>query len=373
MVSSTSSTASSGTLFAIGDLQGCLESLEELLAQLPQDAELLFVGDLVNRGPQSLQTLRFVKNLGSRARSILGNHDLHLLAVAAGAGEMHKKDTIADILSAPDRDELINWLRNQPLLIEQGGVLFAHAGIHPLWDLPTAQKLAQEAHEALAGPQWQRWLQGMYGNTQWSPDLTGEKRMRAILNGFTRMRFVNALTGELDFRLKRRGQAQLPRVGSLGLNTSIDCSATTPYASGTGQCWASSTAPTWLPSIPAVSGAASLPPFASRIAASFRKNAPAGPTRSLFQKNIKKTEAKSKSSKEPEACRILRAYVEFLSFKRLLSASTQLQKLFLFRFWQVLHEVPQPWRLWHPWPAKAASAMAREVSAHRVAGRRLLL
>ena len=81
---------------------------------------------------------------------------------------MHKKDTIADILSAPDRDELINWLRNQPLLIEQGDVLFAHAGIHPLWDLPTAQKLAQEAHEALAGPQWQRWLQGMYGNTQWS-------------------------------------------------------------------------------------------------------------------------------------------------------------------------------------------------------------
>ena len=119
MVSSTTSTSSSGTLFAIGDLQGCLESLEELLTQLPQDAELLFVGDLVNRGPQSLQTLRFVKNLGSRARSILGNHDLHLLAVAAGAGEMHKKDTIADILSAPDRDELINWLRNQPLLIEQ--------------------------------------------------------------------------------------------------------------------------------------------------------------------------------------------------------------------------------------------------------------
>lgn len=116
-----------------------MKVLEELLTQLPQDAELLFVGDLVNRGPQSLQTLRFVKNLGSRARSILGNHDLHLLAVAAGAGEMHKKDTIADILSAPDRDELINWLRNQPLLIEQGDVLFAHAGIHPLWDLPTAQ------------------------------------------------------------------------------------------------------------------------------------------------------------------------------------------------------------------------------------------
>ena len=299
MVSSTTSTSSSGTLFAIGDLQGCLESLEELLTQLPQDAELLFVGDLVNRGPQSLQTLRFVKNLGSRARSILGNHDLHLLAVAAGAGEMHKKDTIADILSAPDRDELINWLRNQPLLIEQGDVLFAHAGIHPLWDLPTAQKLAQEAHEALAGPQWQRWLQGMYGNTQWSPDLTGEKRMRAILNGFTRMRFVNALTGELDFDLKEgAGTAPKGWVPWFEYKHRLLCDHTICFghwsmlglinrpnlvAIDTGCLWGGE-----------------LTAFASRIAASFRKNAPAGPTHSLFQKNIKKTEAKVNHQKSPK-------------------------------------------------------------------------
>ena len=136
------------------------------------------------------------------------------LAVAAGAGEMHKKDTIADIPSAPDRDELINWLRNQPLLIEQRRRSLRSRRHSSFMGSSNCSKLAQEAHEALAGPQWQRWLQGMYGNTQWSPDLTGEKRMRAILNGFTRMRFVNALTGELDFDLKE-GAALPPKVGSL--------------------------------------------------------------------------------------------------------------------------------------------------------------
>lgn len=90
-------------LFAIGDLQGCLESLKGLLEQIPEDAELLFLGDIVNRGPESLETLRFVKNLGNRADTLLGNHDLHLLAVAAGAGSVHRRDTISDILSAPDR------------------------------------------------------------------------------------------------------------------------------------------------------------------------------------------------------------------------------------------------------------------------------
>lgn len=189
-------------LYAIGDIQGCLPSLLELLKKIPADAQLLFLGDLVNRGPQSLETLRFVKSLGDRALVILGNHDMHLLAVAAEAGEAHRKDTIQDVLAAPDRKELISWLRQQPLLIERAGVLFAHAGIHPLWDLETARMLAGEAHEALAGKHWKKWLQGMYGNTQWSPDLTGEKRMRAILNGFTRLRFVNAETGELDFDIK---------------------------------------------------------------------------------------------------------------------------------------------------------------------------
>lgn len=188
-----------GSVYAVGDLQGCLESLQNLLEQLPEDAPLIFVGDLVNRGPQSLETLRFVKSLGSRARVTLGNHDLHLLAAAAGTGSVHKRDTIGPILEAPDCDELIDWLRSQPLLVEDAGAVFVHAGIHPAWTIETARRLAQEAHEALSGPHWKTWLAGMYGNSQWSPELTGAARMRAILNGFTRMRFVNRETGELDF------------------------------------------------------------------------------------------------------------------------------------------------------------------------------
>ena len=189
-------------VFAIGDLQGCLESLEGLLEMLPADAHLIFVGDLVNRGPQSLETLRFVKNLGDRAEAILGNHDMHLLAVAAGAGTMHRRDTIGDILAAPDRDELIDWVRTRPLMLEHKGVAFAHAGIHPLWDLATARTLAREAEALLAGPDWKHALANMYGPTQWRPDLTGEDRLRATLNCFTRMRFVDRRTADLDFDQK---------------------------------------------------------------------------------------------------------------------------------------------------------------------------
>lgn len=202
-------TANSGEVFAIGDIQGCFKSLEGLLEQLPADARLVFVGDLVNRGPDSLAVLRFIKSLGDRARTTLGNHDLHLLAVAAGAGKAHKKDTIQSVLEAPDAEALIDWLRAQPLLVEDEGVVFVHAGIHPLWSLEKARELAAEAHEALSGPDWRTWLQGMYGNTQWSESLEGPHRMRAILNAFTRMRFVNKQTGELDFDLKE-GAASAP-------------------------------------------------------------------------------------------------------------------------------------------------------------------
>ncbi len=203
-------TANANDVYAIGDIQGCLKSLEGLLEQIPDDARIVFVGDLVNRGPDSLETLRFVKSLGDRARTTLGNHDLHLLAVAAGAGKAHKKDTIQPILTAPDCCELIDWLRAQPLLIEDAGTVFVHAGIHPAWTLEQARTLAQEAHEALAGPNWRLWLAGMYGNTQWSDELTGASRMRAILNSFTRMRFVNATTGNLDFDLKEGAQSAPP-------------------------------------------------------------------------------------------------------------------------------------------------------------------
>lgn len=196
-------------LYAIGDAQGCLESLEGLLEQIPDDARIIFVGDIVNRGPDSLGTIRLVKSLGKRARVTLGNHDLHLLAVAAGAGRVHKRDTIRPILDAPDADELIDWLRNQPLMIETDGLIFVHAGIHPLWTLERARMLADEATRALSGPDWKSWLQGMYGNSHWEEDLEGPARMRAILNAFTRMRFVDRKTGELDFEQKE-GVADAP-------------------------------------------------------------------------------------------------------------------------------------------------------------------
>ncbi len=192
----------SSSVYAIGDLQGCKESLLGLLEQLPSDAEFIFVGDLVNRGPQSLETLRFVKSLGGRAQATLGNHDLHLLAVAAGAGQAHRKDTIQEILAAPDCGELVDWLRKQPLLIERCGVVFTHSGIHPLWTLEKARELAAEAGSALAGPHWREWLQGMYGNDEWRDSLEGAPRMRAILNAFTRMRFVHEADGTLDFKQK---------------------------------------------------------------------------------------------------------------------------------------------------------------------------
>lgn len=189
-------------LFAVGDLQGCRESLDNLLEQFPADARLLFVGDLVNRGPESLATLRFVRSLGDRAQSLLGNHDLHLLAIAAGASKVHKKDTLQEIVDAPDFEELIDWLRRRPLLVEAGDTVFVHAGIHPLWSLKKAKKLAAEVETALRGPDWKESLQQMYGNLEWHDDLKGGERLQAILNAFTRMRFVDRKTGVLDFKQK---------------------------------------------------------------------------------------------------------------------------------------------------------------------------
>lgn len=189
--------------YAVGDLQGCLESLTGLLEQIPQSANLIFVGDIVNRGPQSLETLRTVRDLceEGRARIVLGNHDMHLLAVAAGAGNVHRRDTITPILEAPDADELIGWLRRQPLMIDTPDTVFSHAGIPPQWDLALAQDLADEVHIQLSAETWRLYLDCMYGNENYFEGIRGPARMRSILNGFTRMRFVKP-DNELDFDLK---------------------------------------------------------------------------------------------------------------------------------------------------------------------------
>lgn len=196
----------SDPVIAIGDVQGCLPSLEALLERLPKDVPLVFVGDLVNRGPDSLGTLRRIISLGDRARCVLGNHDLHLLAVHAGVRRMSRKDTIADILGASDAEDLLDFLRTRPLMIEDEDAVFVHAGVHPTWDVETARSQARLVEERLRSPEWREELFSMYGDADWAPDLPEEKRLQAVLNSFTRIRLVDEKTGVPDYRLKDNPQ-----------------------------------------------------------------------------------------------------------------------------------------------------------------------
>ncbi|MBL6749198.1 MAG: symmetrical bis(5'-nucleosyl)-tetraphosphatase [Nevskia sp.] len=184
--------------FIVGDVQACLDPLRRLLDQVgfdPAGDRLWLVGDLVNRGPHSLQTLRFVRGLGSSAATVLGNHDLHLLAVAHGRRK-GRLDTLDELLAAPDRDELLDWLRRQPLLHEapSGAVAMIHAGLPPQWDLATARRCAEEVQAVLRGDGWTELLAQMYGDEPdtWDEGLAGMPRLRFIINCFTRLRFCTA-------------------------------------------------------------------------------------------------------------------------------------------------------------------------------------
>jgi bis(5'-nucleosyl)-tetraphosphatase (symmetrical) len=184
------------TIWAIGDIQGCFEPLRRLLERLefdPARDRLWFTGDLVNRGPNSLETLRFVKNLGEAALTVLGNHDLHLLAVAAQQRKAHRHDTLHGVLDAPDTEELLDWLRRQPLLHREAGWVLIHAGLPPQWDIETAQRLAREVESALQGPDCRAFFAEMYGDAPelWSEDLKGWARLRFITNCLTRMRYCD--------------------------------------------------------------------------------------------------------------------------------------------------------------------------------------
>lgn len=190
-------------LYAIGDLQGCLAPLERLLRRLRFDARrdrLLFAGDLVNRGPESLECLRFVRSLGRAAVTVLGNHDLHLLA-AAHTGRYGKKDTLEQIEAAPDREVLLDWLRQQPLAYEEPrtGILLVHAGIVPQWSKAMTLRLAREASDYIAGPKGGRFLREMYGDepARWRESLRGTARIRFIVNCLTRLRYCDA-QGRMD-------------------------------------------------------------------------------------------------------------------------------------------------------------------------------
>jgi bis(5'-nucleosyl)-tetraphosphatase (symmetrical) len=185
--------------YAIGDIQGCYDELRRLLDQVqfdPATDHLWCAGDLVNRGPDSLSVLRWVKALGDHAVVVLGNHDLHLLAVAAGVDRRGKKDTLDEVLDAPDRDELLDWLRHRPVMhvSDKKGFAVLHAGLPPQWDLDQAQACARELEAALQDPGHQEFLHAMYGNepARWSDDLSGIERLRFITNCFTRLRYCDA-------------------------------------------------------------------------------------------------------------------------------------------------------------------------------------
>ncbi|WP_020423983.1 symmetrical bis(5'-nucleosyl)-tetraphosphatase [Cupriavidus sp. WS] len=196
--------------FAIGDLQGCAGSFDELLSRLPTDSALRFVGDLINRGPASLRTLRTVRALGARAESVLGNHDIHFLAVAAGVRKRGRSDTLDEMLGAPDCDELITWLRHRPLAIREGGFLLVHAGVLPQWTAAQTVELAQEIEEQLRGANWQGFLADIFGNgaDRWSDGLRGIERHRVVVNALTRLRFCSA-DGVMDLKTKE-GLADAP-------------------------------------------------------------------------------------------------------------------------------------------------------------------
>ncbi len=185
--------------YVIGDIQGCFGELRRLLDKIdfePDRDRLWFVGDLINRGPESLAVLRFVKSLGDGAVTVLGNHDLHLLAIAAGNQKHSKKSNLDAVLRAPDRDELVHWLRYQPLLHHdpERRITMIHAGLPPQWDLEQAQAFARELEDVLRGPDYRDYLFEMYGNQpdRWDPGLTGQDRLRFITNCLTRMRYCHA-------------------------------------------------------------------------------------------------------------------------------------------------------------------------------------
>ncbi|MBA2779874.1 symmetrical bis(5'-nucleosyl)-tetraphosphatase [Billgrantia kenyensis] len=199
------------TDYAIGDLQGCHAEFVELLERIdfaPARDRLWLAGDLVNRGPDSLACLREVRALGNAAFTILGNHDLHLLAVARGGARLNRKDTLDDILAAPDREALLDWLQSRPLLVRQafdagGDTVMVHAGLLPQWSADEAAGLAGEVEARLGSERSGAFLEQMYGNEPacWQASLDGIDRLRVIVNVLTRMRFIDA-DGCLDFSAK---------------------------------------------------------------------------------------------------------------------------------------------------------------------------
>jgi len=197
-------------LYCIGDVQGCDLALQRLLEKIdfsPSRDTVVLLGDLVNRGPDSAAVLRRVQGYGASALSLLGNHDLHLLGVAHGARKAGRKDTLADLLAAPDCEALLDWVRQQHMALHMrigdGDLLMVHAGVLPQWSVGETLALAAEVESVLRGPALGDFLLAMYGNepAQWQDTLTGSARLRAIVNALTRLRFCSA-DGVMEFEAK---------------------------------------------------------------------------------------------------------------------------------------------------------------------------
>jgi bis(5'-nucleosyl)-tetraphosphatase (symmetrical) len=204
--------------YAIGDLQGCFEPLQRLLDYIsfdPAADRVWFVGDLVNRGPASLEVLRFVRSLGAAATVVVGNHDLHLVMQSEGYGKANKEDTLDTVLKAPDRTELLAWLRAQPLFHVEGDWAMVHAGLLPGWTVAQAKVLSDEAVVALSGPGYRDFLANMWGSepASWRDELVGWDRLRVVVNAMTRMRYVTA-AGAMEFRAE--GSKAPPDKGPAG-------------------------------------------------------------------------------------------------------------------------------------------------------------
>ena len=193
-------------LYLIGDVQGCDTALGRLLDEIafsPSRDRLVLLGDLVNRGPESLAVLRRMAALGDAAACLLGNHDLHLLVVSQGVRRPHRTDTLGDILAAPDRDALLDWLRHRPMALHERGVLMVHAGVLPQWSAARTMQLAAEVETVLRGADWHVFMHQMYGNQpdEWHDGLQGTARLRVIVNALTRLRLCTA-DGRMEFDTK---------------------------------------------------------------------------------------------------------------------------------------------------------------------------
>jgi bis(5'-nucleosyl)-tetraphosphatase (symmetrical) len=192
--------------YVIGDLQGHLEPLKRLLGCCgaePTTDRLWFCGDLVNRGRDNADAIRFLRALGPRGTTVLGNHDFYLLGVACGAIPRGKDDTLDDVLNAPDRDELVDWLRHQPLMHVEGDFALVHAGLLPEWTIEYSRELAREVEQALQGPRWVEFLSNLWGSrpVRWSESLEGWDRLRVVVNAMCRMRMCSR-DGEMLLKYK---------------------------------------------------------------------------------------------------------------------------------------------------------------------------